>query len=288
MSVVDEPATDSGGGLVRLRVELGYDGTDFAGWARQPGQRTVEATTTTALATALRLAADDLRLTVAGRTDAGVHARGQVAHVDVPAAAWAAADHDRLAARLRGLLPDDVRIGSVGLAPAGFDARFSASFRRYEYRLCDSPAGPDPLHRGDVVAYRQRLGVAAMREASPGLLGEHDFVAFCRPRPDASTVRTLQQLDVDRVDDVVVVTVRADAFCHHLVRALVGALVAVGDGRRPASWPAAVLAAQQRDSAVTVMPAHGLVLVEVGYPPDAELAEQAGRSRVVRGPSHAS
>lgn len=279
--MTDEPAPEPGGGLVRLRLDLGYDGTAFHGWARQPGLRTVEGTLADALRTALRVG-DPVRLTVAGRTDAGVHARRQVAHVDVADSVWDATA-GRLVPRLRGLLPEDVRLHDVQPAPAGFDARFSAVWRRYSYRLCDAPDGPDPLTRHATVRHRGPLDVDAMNAAGRRLLGEHDFAAFCRPRPGASTVRELRELVWSREGELVVGRVLADAFCHHLVRSLVGALVAVGEGRRPVDWPGEVLLAARRDPAVTVMPAHGLVLEAVGYPPDDQLAARAAQARQVRG-----
>jgi tRNA pseudouridine38-40 synthase len=228
-------------------------------------------------------------LTAAGRTDAGVHARGQVLHADVPADAWAAAEeHGKGAvARLAGVLPPDVRVHAAGLAPGGFDARFSALWRRYSYRVCDDPASADPLRRHETLWYFRRLDVAVMNEAALSCLGEHDFAAFCRRRPGASTVRTLRCLEWQRDDDgIAVATVVADAFCHQMVRSLVGALLAVGEGRRPAKWPAAVLAAAVRDPAVRVMPPHGLCLEEVGYPPAGALAARAADTRRLRPPAH--
>jgi tRNA pseudouridine38-40 synthase len=273
----DEPASPSGdGGLVRLRLDLAYDGSEFSGWARQTGLRTVEETLAHALATALRLT-DVPSLTVAGRTDAGVHATGQVAHVDVPEPA----DLERLPRRLAGLLPGEIVVRRITVAAPGFDARFSATGRRYRYRVTDLPA--DPLRRKDTVAWPRPLDAPAMDEAAAGLIGEHDFAAYCRPREGATTVRTLRRLRVDREPDgVVVATVDADAFCHNQVRAMMGALLAVGEGRRPTSWPAEVLSAGVRDSAVSVAPPHGLTLVHVDYPPADELAAQAARTRQVR------
>jgi tRNA pseudouridine38-40 synthase len=224
-------------------------------------------------------------LTVAGRTDAGVHARGQVAHADVPADAWTPGAYSGpgAAARLAGVLPADVRVHAVGVAPEGFDARFSALWRRYSYRVCDDPARADPLRRHETFWSFRRLGVAAMNEAARACLGEHDFAAFCRRRPGATTVRALIRLDWRRDGDgVAVATVVADAFCHNMVRSLVGALLAVGEGRRPPGWPAAVLAAAVRDPAVRVLPPHGLCLEEVGYPPPADLAARAAATRTLR------
>ncbi|HVV75080.1 MAG TPA: tRNA pseudouridine(38-40) synthase TruA [Mycobacteriales bacterium] len=271
---MNEPATPSGvGGLVRLRLDIAYDGSDFSGWARQPGRRTVQETIETAIATVLRLEGPQ-PLTVAGRTDAGVHATGQVAHVDLAAEV----DPEELRRRLAGVLPVDVAVTAARAAAQGFDARFSATGRHYRYRVTDR--SPDPLRRHDTVTWKRRLDEKAMHAAAQGLLGEHDFAAYCRPREGSTTVRTLRILDPSRdADGVVLIAAHADAFCHNQVRAMVGALLAVGDGRKPIEWPGEVLRAGVRDSAVNVAPAHGLTLVAVDYPPDGELAVQAQRTR---------
>jgi tRNA pseudouridine38-40 synthase len=264
---------------VLLKISLGYDGTDFSGWAAQPGRRTVEAVLSEALGRVLRLP-EAPRLTVAGRTDAGVHARGQVVHLAVPENLWA--DHGpRLVYRLGGVLPPDVRVFAAEIAPEGFDARFSALWRRYSYRLCDDPALADPLDRGRTAWYFRALDVGAMNAAATTLLGEHDFAAYCRRREGATTVRTLRRLSWRR-DGILIGEVVADAFCHNMVRALVGALVAVGEGRQQADWPARVLAVGVRDPGVRVMPPHGLCLEEVGYPSPGELALRAETTRNVR------
>ncbi|GAB3211612.1 tRNA pseudouridine(38-40) synthase TruA [Marinactinospora thermotolerans] len=269
--------------LVRLKLDISYDGTDFSGWAEQPGRRTVQGEVQSALARVLRL--DEVQLTVAGRTDAGVHARGQVAHLDVPAALWEQ-EADRLLRRLAGVLPADVRVRAVGPAPEGFDARFSPLFRRYVYRVSDAPGGVDPLRRRDVLWHKRPLDLARMNEAAAALLGEHDFAAYCRRREGATTIRALLRLEwVEEEPHLYAGTVQADAFCHNMVRALVGALLAVGDGRRETDWPGRVLAAGVRDSAVHVVPPHGLSLEEVAYPPDAELAARAVATRRVRTPA---
>jgi tRNA pseudouridine38-40 synthase len=281
--------SDQDAGLLRLRIDLAYDGTGFSGWAAQPGLRTVEGELSRALTTVLRAPAP-VRLTVAGRTDAGVHARGQVAHADVDPAAWAAlpgrSDRtpERAAlTRLAGVLPADVVVGSVGVAPPGFDARFAATSRRYLYRICDRPPTLDPLRRFDTVVSKEALDEGAMHEAAQRLLGLQDFAAFCKRREGATTVRTLLEYSWQRLDGgVLAATVVADAFCHSMVRALVGALVPVGQGRRPVGWPGDVLAARVRDPAVAVMPAHGLSLEQVSYPPPEQLAERARQARSVR------
>lgn len=287
----DEPAAPPGdGGLVRVRLAVAYDGGGFSGWAAQPGRRTVQGELEEALARVLRV---PVALTVAGRTDAGVHATGQVAHFDVPLDAWTGLEAGRrgrsaaapspsvgLVRRLAGVLPEDVRVRQAAPAADGFDARFSAVWRRYAYRVADSPAAVDPLRRHDTLAWPRALSRPAMAEASAGLLGERDFAAFCRRRDGATTIRALQRLDWERdAGGVLTATVRADAFCHSMVRSLVGALLAVGEGRRPPEWPGSLLAGTARSSEVAVAPAHGLTLVEVGYPADADLAARAGTTR---------
>jgi tRNA pseudouridine38-40 synthase len=268
-------------GPVRTRIDLSYDGSDFSGWATQPGQRTVQGELEQALGRVLRLA-EPARLTVAGRTDAGVHARGQVAHADLPADAWAA-HGDAALRRLSRALPPDIRVRAIGLAPAGFDARFSAIWRRYSYRVCDQPASADPLRRRDTLWYPRPLDLAAMNAAAALLLGEHDFAAFCRRREGATTVRALRRLDWQRDSTGVAVgCVVADAFCHNMVRALVGALVSVGEGSRPLPWPREVLATAVRNPAVQVVGPHGLSLEEVRYPAAGELAARASATRRVR------
>jgi tRNA pseudouridine38-40 synthase len=223
------------------------------------------------------------RLTVAGRTDAGVHARGQVAHADLPEDAWASSG-DAALRRLARALPPDVRVRVIGPAPDGFDARFSALWRRYSYRVCDDPAAADPLRRHDTLWHPRRLDLTAMNTAAAELLGEHDFAAFCRRREGATTVRALRRLDWERdAEGVAVGCVVADAFCHNMVRALVGALLPVGEGGRPPSWPSCLLAAAVRNPAVRVVPPHGLCLEEVRYPDPGRLAERAAETRRLRG-----
>ena len=274
---------------MRVRLDLAYDGTDFSGWARQPGLRTVEEELRTALATVLRT--DPPELTVGGRTDAGVHARGSVAHLDVDAGVWGSVpgrsdrtSGEALVSRLRGVLPPDVVVRAATAVPSVFDARFSALRRRYTYRLLDRPELLDPLRRRDTVLTRRPLDVAQMDEAAATLTGLRDFAAFCRPREGATTVRTLLAYRWERLDDGVVRgTVVADAFCHSMVRALVGAVVPVGEGRREVGWPAGIQAAARRDPGVQVMPAHGLCLEEIVYPEGAEaLLARDRESRAVR------
>ena len=273
---------------MRLRIDCAYDGADFSGWAAQPTLRTVQGTLEDALTTALRI--PQVRVTVAGRTDSGVHARGQVAHLDVDAAQVAASAGrssdpplDALARRVDGILPPDLRVRRISEAPDGFDARFSAIWRRYAYRIADAQELADPLVRGHVLTWPRRLDLDAMNAASAPLVGLGDFAAFCKQREGATTVRTLLDLHWSRDEaGLVVASVRADAFCHHMVRALVGSLIAGGEGRQPTAWPAEVMAGRRRDAGVRVVHAHGLTLEEVGYPDDAELAAQSERARARR------
>jgi tRNA pseudouridine38-40 synthase len=257
---------------MRVRFALAYEGTSFSGWARQPERRTVQGVLEDALGQVLRLS-ESPSLTVAGRTDAGVHARGQVAHADlesVPSIRW-----------LNAVLPDDVRVHDVTAAAPGFDARFSALSRRYSYRVTDGPV--DPLRRRDTLAWGHPLDPTVMNAAADLLTGEHDFAAYCKRREGATTIRRLIGLSwTQAADGVLEARVEADAFCHSMVRALVGALLTVGEGRRLPHWPREVLAAGVRDSAVPVVPAHGLCLEEVRYPPEAELAARATSTRRVR------
>lgn len=277
---------------LRVRLDLAYQGTGFAGWATQPGLRTVQGTLEEALGRLLR--GNPPRVTVAGRTDSGVHARGQVVHVDLPVAAWdrmpGRSDRDpadALVTRLAGVLPPDVVVGAAARAPSGFDARFSALYRTYRYRIADGFRTRDPLRREWTLWNRRELDVDAMDASVQPLLGVRDFASFCKPRPGATTIRELQHISWTRPTrgpdtGLVVGTVRADAFCHNMVRALVGVSIAVGEGRRAVEWPAEVLAARRRDAGAAVVPAQGLVLEEVTYPSDEELADRAERVRALR------
>ncbi|MFB6991465.1 tRNA pseudouridine(38-40) synthase TruA [Streptomyces sp. NPDC056230] len=269
-------------GFVRVRLDLAYDGKDFSGWAKQTSRRTVQGEIEDALRTVTR-SSRTYDLTVAGRTDAGVHARGQVAHVDLPDEVWA--EHaDKLLRRMAGRMAPDVRIWRIERAPAGFNARFSALWRRYAYRVADRPGGVDPLLRGHVLWHDRPLDVDAMNEAAARMTGEHDFAAYCKKREGATTIRTLQKLSWarDEASGIMTATVQADAFCHNMVRALIGAALFVGDGRRPAEWPAQVLAARVRDPGVHVVRPHGLTLEEVAYPADELLAARSREARNVR------
>ncbi len=260
--------------VTRIRLDVAYDGTDFSGWAVQPERRTVAGVLLSYLG---RIFSPHgvAGLTVAGRTDAGVHASGQVAHLDVPADAWAALAGS-IIHRLAGLLPPDVRVTAATAVPDVFDARFSALSRRYEYRIDDGPYGAAPLRARDTLTWPRRLDIDALSAASDTLVGLHDFVAFCKRKEHASTIRAISRFDWRRdPDGVLVATVQADAFCQSMVRSLVGALIAVGEGRRAPEWPAGMLTRSERASDIAVAPPHGLNLVEVVYPAAGELAARA-------------
>lgn len=295
---MNEPVIDSGGGFcsissssraVRLRLDIAYDGTEFAGWAVQAQQRTVAGVLDGALTTVLRT---PVQLRAAGRTDAGVHASGQVAHVDVPSGAIPhayprvrrAGDGEflPLVRRLSRLLPTDVRVRDIVRAPAGFDARFSALRRHYEYRLSTAPYGVEPHQARYVMPWPRPLDVEAMAAASRNLVGLHDFAAFCRHREGATTIRDLQRLDWSKSGDVITAHVTADAFCWSMVRSLVGALLAVGEGRRDPGWCASLLTASRRSSDFAAAPPRGLTLVGVDYPPDDQLEERIAVTRDLR------
>ncbi len=273
---------------MRLRFDLAYDGTGFRGWARQPGLRTVQGTLEAAIS---RILGGDPQLVVAGRTDAGVHASGQVAHLDLTEAQQQrlrkARDPDpaALAARLTGVLGQypDVAVHRTRIAPEGFDARFSAVWRRYSYRVADRVAGYDPLERVRTTSVNAALDVEAMDAAARSLIGLHDFAAYCKWREGATTIRTLLEFDWHRdPDGILIANVKADAFCHSMVRALVGACVAVGQGRLDVRDVLDIRDARERTSETKVLAARGLTLTEVGYPADELLAQRAEQTRARR------
>ncbi|WP_253259054.1 tRNA pseudouridine(38-40) synthase TruA [Subtercola boreus] len=272
-------------GAVRVRFDLAYEGTDFAGWAKQPALRTVQGE----LEGALRRLYSGLgvlpSLVVAGRTDAGVHARGQVVHLDLTPEQASNIEISRIALSVNGVLgrPADIVVRQTSVAGEGFDARFSALWRRYEYRIADSLPVRSPLTRRTTAWTTKVLDVEAMQEVADELLGLHDWASFCKPRAFATTIRTLQDFRWTRADDgVVTATLQADAFCHSMVRAVVGASVAVGEGRLGLAEVVSLRDALERTSAFKVMPSRGLTLMAVGYPDAAGLARRAEETRARR------
>lgn len=269
----------------RLRLDIAYDGTDFHGWARQKGGiRTVQQTIEEALSLVLR---DEITLTVAGRTDAGVHASGQVAHADVYPASLEQrsieGDPGRLVRRLAKLLPEDVRVFAVEEAPEGFDARFSALTRTYVYRVTTHPAGALPTRARDTAVWPKPVDLEATQACADALVGLNNFAAFCRPKEHATTIRDVHSFDWAQVaPHIYEARITADAFCWNMVRALVATCLTVGEGRRQASWPNELLLRDARAPEVPLAPARGLTLVGVEYPPDGELAARAEATRAKR------
>lgn len=278
----------------RFRLDIAYDGSNFAGWAKQPGLRTVQGVLEEAITTILGRHGDHILVSVAGRTDAGVHATGQVAHLDLDADRVARVRRGRpardglhptgsaLRRKVNGVLGQypDVVITNAAPAPDGFDARFSAVWRRYEYRISDSMSFRSPLERAQTVWHPSPLDVGRMNAAAESLVGLHDFATFCRPREGRTTIRTLQRFRwVRDAHGVLVADVRADAFCHSMVRALVGVCVAVGEGKLEVPDAARLREELDRSNEFAVMPARGLTLAEVGYPNDSLLRLRAELTR---------
>lgn len=267
-----EPTLYPESGFRRLRIDLAYDGTNFAGWAKQPDRRTVQECIETALATISQITPETI---VAGRTDAGVHATGQVIHVDLPESLAL----DDLVYKLNRLLDEDVRVRNVSIAPEAFHARFSALRRYYRYKILDDNKVLDPLARLDVSTWYRPLDLDVMNKTSALLLGEHDFAAFCKYREGATTIRTLEKYEWKRsLEGFLVADIVADAFCYSMVRNLVGAVVCVADGRFDPEWIAGVLNNKERVSDSLVFPGRGLTLYQVDYPNGAELLERAKKT----------
>ena len=267
-----EPTLYPESGFLRLRLDLAYDGTNFFGWGKQPDRRTVQEEVEKAIAIISQSKIDSI---VAGRTDAGVHATGQVIHVDVPESI----NLDEIAYKLNRILDTDVRVMAVSIAPPAFHARFSALRRHYTYRILDANKVIPPLQRYDVASWYKPLSVDQLNEASALLLGDHDFAAYCKFREGATTIRQLQRFEwVRDSEGYLVGDIVADAFCYSMVRNLVGAVVCVADGRFGPEWIQETLANKVRVSDSLVFPACGLTLRQVDYPSDSELLERAAKT----------
>lgn len=268
-----EPALFPESGFFRLRLDFSYDGTNYQGWARQPDFPTIQGALEAAF---WQLARIDSPVITAGRTDAGVHASGAVAHIDLPEDFKY--EVENTAYRLNRILDADIRILGASLAPVGFNARFSASARRYEYRLLDGNQLLAPLRRYNTATWYRHLDLDALNQASSVLLGEHDFAAFCRYREGATSIRNLCEFSWARNDEgLLIASIEADAFCYNMVRNLVGAAVCVGEGRFGVDWIQRVLTEKSRVSDSYVFPARGLTLTRVSYPEPAALQAQALR-----------
>ncbi len=261
-------------GFRRLRIDIAYDGTAFFGWATQPDRRTIQDLVEEAIA---RISRSDVESVVAGRTDAGVHATGQVIHVDLPDSVFSdGLTYVDLRYKLNRILDEDVRVMEISDAPSGFHARFSALRRIYTYKILDANEVIPPLSRYDVAPWYRPLDVELMNKASALVLGHHDFAAFCKYKEGGTTIRTLEKYQWHRDETgLLVAEVVADAFCYSMVRNLVGAVVCVADGRKDPSWMAELLANKERVSDSLVFPARGLSLTQVDYPSDQELLDRA-------------
>jgi tRNA pseudouridine38-40 synthase len=267
-----EPTLYPESGFLRLRIDLAYDGTNFFGWGKQPDRRTVQEVVEKAIGTVTQSKIDSI---VAGRTDAGVHAIGQVIHVDVPEGT----NLEELGYKLNRLLDTDVRVMNISVAPVAFHARFSALRRHYTYKILDANQVISPLHRFDVASWYRPLDIEAMNNASALLLGDNDFAAYCKFREGATTIRQLQKFEwVRDSEGYLIGEVVADAFCYSMVRNLVGAVVCVADGRFGPEWIAETLANKVRISDSLVFPACGLTLGQVDYPSDSELLDRAAKT----------
>ena len=267
-----EPTLYPESGFCRLRIDLSYDGTNFSGWAIQPDRRTVQSVVEGALRTVAQVNIESI---VAGRTDAGVHAIGQVIHVDVPQSL----ELNDLAYKLNSILDEDVRINQISIAPPALHARFSALRRYYEYRILDENKVIPPLLRFNTTSWYRRLDIELMNQASSLLLGTNNYAAFCKYREGATTIRTLEKYQWQRDSQgFLIADLVADAFCYSMVRNLVGAIVCVADGRKEPAWISTLLADKERVSDSLVFPGRGLTLYQVDYPNEAELLERAAKT----------
>jgi tRNA pseudouridine38-40 synthase len=281
-----KPVDQKVDGFSRYRIDFGYDGTDFAGFAKQPGLRTVQSELVKGLEVIFGKDNKDFAMRVAGRTDAGVHAQHQVVHVDLsPSQIKRIGRNPDVASRVNTALPQDVRLFRFEKAPAGFDARYSAIYRRYRYKIADHASFLDPLLVRYVLKLKVDLDLKLMRLAAKEMVGLHDFGAFCKPRAGATTIRNLRYIRITRnrkEGNLVEIELKGDAFCHNMVRSLTGALVAVARGRASAQDVKDRLVSANRVGSFKVLGGKGLSLIEVGYPKDSRLAEQAEKARKLR------
>jgi len=283
---MSKPASHPAGGLVRFKLRLSYDGTDFNGWAKQPTLRTVAGELLAALQVIFGPSETDFGLRVAGRTDAGVHALNQIAHLELTSAQLARLGRTKdWRLRLNSLLPADVYVSEISVAPAEFDARFSATHLRYRYRIADARADRNPLQSRFTLWVPKELDLELMQAAAERLYGLHDFASFCKPREGSTTIRELKEIQVQRNQadgGVIEIYLKADAFCHNMVRSIVGALIAVGEGKADADLIEQKLKQASRVGSYKVVAPNGLTLIEIGYPADSELAAQAEKARNFR------
>lgn len=282
MSKPVDPKVD---GFTRYRIDLGYDGTDYWGFAKQKGYKTIQGELVKALTTIFGRSKEDFGMRVAGRTDAGVHATGQVIHIDLTQKQIKRLGRNSFYTSLNNLLPDAVRVYSITEAPPGFDARYSASYRKYRYLIADRQVKKNPVLARSVLWIKHPLDDLNMQASALALIGLHDYASFCRPKEASTTIREVRSITVTRnkrAGGMIEIDLVADAFCHNMVRAIVGALIAAGEGKVGPDQVAATLARRSRVGSFKVQPPHGLTLIEVGYPPKSKLAAQAEMARAMR------
>ncbi|HJD51498.1 MAG TPA: tRNA pseudouridine(38-40) synthase TruA [Candidatus Rothia avistercoris] len=295
---------------VRVRLDFAYDGGPFAGWAKQPGLITVQGVLEEALAL---IFCRPVYTTVAGRTDAGVHALHQVVHFDLAKDAWerlpgrgqdapasalrrklrgalsrALADAEAalgIPSRLQGYMQRAITVSSCQEVPADFDARFSALERSYRYLLEDGQEekGSNPLNRQVAWQINPVLDIDLMNRAAQNLLGLNDFLSFCKPREGSTTIRELRELRFERrTDGLIEASIRADAFCHNMVRTLIASLVMVGERKKDEAWLISRIEAPVRDSQVRLAAPRGLALASITYPEASGYAAQSEKARNLR------
>lgn len=283
---MNQPVGQKVDGLIRYRINLAYDGSAYFGWARQAGHKTVQQSLLDAMTLVFGESSNDFSMRVAGRTDAGVHAFSQVAHVDVTAAQIKRLGRTKsIAFRLNSILDRDIRIHSFEIAPPGFHARFSATFRRYRFRIADGPVAKDALQARYTLWLAHELDLDLMRDGAKEFIGLHDFNSFCKARVGATTIRNMKSIKITRnpeLGGVIEIELIADAFCHNMVRAIVGGLIAVAQGSAEKSEITQVLKVAQKRAPFKVATPEGLTLVEIGYPADDKLEEQAAITRKKR------
>jgi tRNA pseudouridine38-40 synthase len=284
MVLSNEPlVANAAQGLIRIRGKIAYDGKDFSGWGMQPDRRTVQGVLEDAISTLLRV--DRVIVQCAGRTDAGVHATAQVIHFDI--AETDAMEMKDLTYKINAILPEDISIQELEVTTADFDARFAALSRSYEYLIYQGQRNPllrDRAHRSYLP-----LNVQAMNDSSQSLIGLHDFSAFCKKREGATTIRTLMKFDWSELPDgLIKVELEADAFCYSMVRGLIGAVLAIGEGKFDKAWLENYLAGKEREAHVFAAPALGLTLVDVKYPEPSEYAKRIAETLQVRDSDGAS
>ena len=271
---MNQPTLKPESGFFRVRINLAYDGTNFFGWGKQSDRRTIQGELEGALSTLYR---SNLESVVAGRTDAGVHATNQVCHVDLPEGDFGF-EFESLTYRLNRILTDEIRIKKIEVVSNDFHARFSALRRHYIYKIQDGNGIIEPTKRLDIAPWYRDLNIDLMNQAAKTLIGEHDFYSYAKFREFSTTIRDLQRFDFERMDDgVILAHVSADAFCYNMVRALIGTMVYIGEGRFPTTWARETLEKRERPSDSVVFPAKGLTFIGVDYPADSELAARANK-----------